>query len=615
MLIVVFLALGLLVYGQNCSLKPAEMASSVSFEALKQLPKFDEASLNSMQPRDGWFRLMAVVDHRCLSEKTDPSELLSRKISDPAKDLSEVTVFAYSLSVQTREEINSLKVQALNDPCLIHLTEDEEVKKMLVPNPPNDPLWSTQRNMATIEASPAWNVFFNPLSGIAANVEVLVGVIDTGVYSEHDDLKNNLWVNNLEVNGITGFDDDGNGYIDDFRGWDCVFNDSVVDDFDGHGTHVAGIIGAQVNNGKGIAGVMGRSIKIVPFKIIDERVAGASSCLFNGINYMVQKRVKVINLSLGSTQYLESVKQALKNAVNNGVFVAAAAGNDGKLVGIEISQYPGAYSFEIPGLMNVGSIDSNTALKSSFSNYSPMYVDIAAPGGDENTIGIASLGTVSTASYERKRGTSMSTPHVAGAAALAIGLIRSRGYPWPTPAQVEDVLQTSAPSEPSLLGYFKGGKSLDLLSLANYVDQGYPDLASSQNKNCLSLSNFDCDLFNLINTQRAAASVASLQLSNKCNAASESHVTDMIQNGYFAQSGPSESVEQRFTRFGLSGSSAGMLIAYNYQTPNEVLSQYLNSTKGHKELLLDGVYRYIGLFSAKDIDGRTFVSICFSQNN
>jgi uncharacterized protein YkwD len=209
----------------------------------------------------------------------------------------------------------------------------------------------------------------------------------------------------------------------------------------------------------------------------------------------------------------------------------------------------------------------------------------------------------------------MSTPHIVGAAALAIGFIRSRGYAWPSPAQVEDILQTSAPSSTELTGFFKNGKYLNLNSLAVFLNTGYPDLPSSPVKNCLGMNNFDCEMFNAINAERVKANASSLSISSKCNSASESHVTEMIQNGFFGPSGVKESAEQRFTRFGLAGSAAGLLIAYNYQTTEEVLSQYLNSTRGHKELLLDERYWYVGIFSAKDIDGRPFVSICFSENN
>jgi len=233
----------------------------------------------------------------------------------------------------------------------------------------------------------------------------IVAVLDTGVDYTHPDLDDNIFVNAGEIAG-DGIDNDGNGYVDDVRGFDFAYFDNDPSDVDGHGTHVAGSIAAE-RNGFGTTGVA-YDATILPVKVLRDNGSGSSNAIAAGIRYAVDVGADVINLSLGGGA-TRSVVNALRYAWANDVLVVAASGNDA-------ASRPGApaiYSSVFSNTISVGA-HSSGGNRSSFSNQvgSSSAVQIDAPGSQ-----IAS--TSPGGGYRFLSGTSMATPHVAGVAALA----------------------------------------------------------------------------------------------------------------------------------------------------------------------------------------------------
>jgi subtilisin family serine protease len=251
---------------------------------------------------------------------------------------------------------------------------------------------------ADIDAPEAWN------TGTGTR-RTVVAVIDTGVDYRHPDLAANMWRNSDEIPG-NGKDDDRNGYRDDIYGYDFANGDANPMDDNGHGTHVAGTIGAVGNNGIGVSGVNWNT-QIMALKFLDSSGSGYLSAAVKAINYAVANGADVINASFGGGGYYSAMATAINNARSHGVIVVAAAGNDGTNNDTN-AVYPANYSGD--NLISVAATDRNDRL-ASFSNYGRTTVDIAAPG-------VSILSTLPNGRYGGYSGTSMAAPHVTGAIAL-----------------------------------------------------------------------------------------------------------------------------------------------------------------------------------------------------
>lgn len=236
---------------------------------------------------------------------------------------------------------------------------------------------------------------------------VVVAVVDSGVDLRHRDLAANLWTNPGEVAG-NGVDDDGNGFVDDVHGADVVDGDGDPTDTDGHGTHVAGIIGARGNNRRGVAGVAWRA-RIMAVRVLDATNAGTTGGLAAGIRYAVRNGARVVNVSANSPVADPEVEAALAEADRAGVLVVAAAGNAGADLGASRS-FPACTS--APNVLGVASTGHLRTL-SAFSSYGGGCVDLAAPGEDI-------VSTRRGGGYELRSGTSMAAPLVSGAAVLLL---------------------------------------------------------------------------------------------------------------------------------------------------------------------------------------------------
>lgn len=271
----------------------------------------------------------------------------------------------------------------------------------------NDPMYSQQWSHQVVEPEKLWEY----TKGEGA----VVAVIDTGVDYTHEDLADNIWVNEDEI-PFNGKDDDNNGYIDDVRGWDfvdraggacigsedCNTEDNDPLDINGHGTHVAGIIAAVQNNNKGIVGIAPKA-KIMPLKAgysVGFSAYLKTSDIIQAITYAVENDADVINMSFAGYG-LDVLSDVLDLAKSLGVVAVAAAGNNSSNVKI----YPAA----LPNVISVGAL-ADQSTKAYFSNYGN-WVDIVAPGS-------WLLSTVPGNQYDHKSGTSMASPVVAGVAAL-----------------------------------------------------------------------------------------------------------------------------------------------------------------------------------------------------
>lgn len=336
---------------------------------------------------------------------------------------------------------------------------------------PNDTYYSDETHLTTLHASEAYDFLLGP-SGPTQSVTI--AIIDSGVDIDHEDLSPNVWVNSGETAG-NGIDDDHNGRVDDINGWNFASNianprpqawPAPNTGGESHGTHVAGLTAAKVNNSKGIAGVMGQNIKIMALNVFGASSGASTTNIINAIYYAVDNGADIINLSLGGYGISESVFQALKVAAEAGVIIFAAAGNDGSQLDDALFMLPASYAQAITGMISVGATDDASGRISWFSNYSSRYVELAAPGTHSSFNGLKS--TLPSNTYGYKQGTSMASPVAAGAAAWAISYIRSLGH-VATPTLVEQFIQESSDTVPELYGYVSRGQRLNLLNLVNKI--------------------------------------------------------------------------------------------------------------------------------------------------
>ena len=271
----------------------------------------------------------------------------------------------------------------------------------------DDPLYPSQSNITATNIDDVWEQY---TTGDGSQV---IAILDTGVDYTHPDLEANIWINEAELNGVAGFDDDGNGYIDDIRGWDFINLDNAPLDDNMHGTHVAGIAGAVGNNGIGIAGAAW-NVKLMPIKVFQASGSGSSITIAEGVEYASNNGATILNMSFASFGASFTLKIALENAYTTALLVAASGNNDspiGPCIGCR-PYYPAAYTFVIGVEDSVGDYSNYDQDGPLFSYYEGLLnYELAAPG-----YGIMS--TIPNGGYSTLSGTSMATPLVAGSCAL-----------------------------------------------------------------------------------------------------------------------------------------------------------------------------------------------------
>ena len=409
-------------------------------------------------------------------------------------------------------------------PDAVPAMEDAEIHIAVASNDPGytgGTLWGMlgdtgpMKNAYGSQANEAW------ADGDTGSMTSVVGVIDTGIDYTHPDLYLNIWLNQREIpttfrarlndidtDGLITFrdlngaanasyvmdynrngridagdllndrrwendtDEDGNGYRDDLIGWDFVSNDNDPYDDNGHGTHVAGTIGAMGGNGIGVAGV-NWTIQMAGLKFLSATGSGASSGAINAVNYFTDAAIRATgvedfiatNNSWGGGGYSAQLNDAIGRAAQKDILFIAAAGNSALNNDVQAT-YPANYTTTaIAGYEAVVSVASltNTGGLSSFSNYGATTVDIAAPGS-------SIYSTLPGGRYGTYSGTSMAAPHVTGAVALY-----AAEHPNASAAEIRAALLSSAAATPSLGGMVATGGRLDIGALMDTAsDQPTP---------------------------------------------------------------------------------------------------------------------------------------------
>ncbi|MBL7545904.1 MAG: S8 family serine peptidase [Bdellovibrionaceae bacterium] len=322
----------------------------------------------------------------------------------------------------------------------------------------NDPAIKQAWGLKKSDAARAWKV-------TKGSKDIIVAVIDTGIDIHHEDLKDNLWKNpgeiGLDKNGkdksTNNIDDDKNGYVDDVYGWNFVSNTADLTDNHGHGTHIAGIIGAMAGNQKGISGIA-PDVSLMIIKYYDPKVTSTDNLknTINSINYAIKMGAQIINYSGGGTDYSQDEFDAVKKAEKNGILFVAAAGNE-RSNSDQFHYYPADY--KLSNIISVTALDPSKEVLAS-SNFGIETVDLAAPG--QNIIS-----TLPGNSYGFMTGTSQATAFVSGAAVL----VKANKTEFKFDDIKRYILSTGDPST-TLAQKTRTSRSLNLFKSLTILDQG-----------------------------------------------------------------------------------------------------------------------------------------------
>ncbi len=313
---------------------------------------------------------------------------------------------------------------------------------------------------ADIDAPEAWDIS-------RGDASVAVAVVDSGVDYQHPELSGRIWTNPGETGAgkeTDLLDNDFNLYFDDWRGWDWVDDDNAPQDPVGHGTHVAGVIGAAGNNAQAITGV-NWDVRIMPLRVLDSNGMGTGADVASAFRYAADKGARIVNASFGGPNISQAVRDAIKTSSNT-LFVFAAGNGNQDGIGDNndaTPDYPCALTE--PNIVCVAATNQSDAL-AGFSNYGPSSVDLAAPG---TTI----LSTV-PGGFLYASGTSMSAPFVAGVAALGWASTPSAGQ-----TTIKDALLNGVDPKPSLSGKLVTGGRLNAFNTLSLLTTGKMPTPSS----------------------------------------------------------------------------------------------------------------------------------------
>jgi subtilisin family serine protease len=335
------------------------------------------------------------------------------------------------------------------------------IRRAIQSAPPDDPYWidGSLWGLSKIQAPSAWSNF------TSGDGSVVIASIDTGVSYDHPDLSANMWRNPFEVPG-NGLDDDGNGYVDDVFGIDAVNHDSDPMDDQGHGTHTSGTFAAVGNNGLGVVGVNWNA-RVLACKFLSASGYGDDAGAIECFNYIVALKNRGVNIRVSSNSWggpretppATALQAAIDAAGTAGILNVFGAGNDGS--DNDVTPFDPA-SFSLPSIVAVAS-SGQTDRRSSFCNYGATTVDLAAPG--ENI-----LSTYLAGDYTYLSGTSMATPHVAGAAALL-----ARLDPGLSVAALKSLLLDNVDRSQRWNGVVASGGRLNVYKAASAVGTGVPN--------------------------------------------------------------------------------------------------------------------------------------------
>jgi len=354
--------------------------------------------------------------------------------------------FEVDKKITTKQALAKLK----SHPAVLYAEPDYVVKAIATPDDSRyDELWGLHNTGQTggtadadIDAPEAWEIS-------TGDRDVVVGVIDSGVDHSHPDLVANMWTNPGEIPN-DGIDNDNNGYVDDMHGINAITDTGDPMDDNGHGTHVAGTIGATGNNTEGVVGV-NHEVSIIGCKFLSAGGSGSTADAIKCIDYFVGLKnagvnVRLTNNSWGGGGFSQALSDAIQASEDAGMLFIAAAGNDAVDNDTNPS-YPSNYEHD--SIIAVASTTHTDAM-SGFSQWGLTTVDLGAPGS-------SILSTIPGGGYDSFSGTSMASPHVAGAAALVLSVNSSL-----TALEVKEVLMNSGDDNAALTGKTVSGKRLNV---------------------------------------------------------------------------------------------------------------------------------------------------------
>jgi thermitase len=375
---------------------------------IKQPP----AEIRSAKHAEIFVRFRAEV-----SEET--IETITARLHDTIEDETESVAGLNLIEDEDGQDVDAVIAQYRGLPQVeyaerVFEIQADEAGGSSSPMLPNDPLWTEQWALlnsgqkggttgADISAPSAWAM-------TTGSNKVVVAVLDSGVDYTHPDLENNIW---KRPENVKEYVDRNLGEIDDANGYDALENDGDPMDENGHGTHCAGIIGAEGGNNAGITGV-NWTVQIMPLRFMDANGSGTTKDAIEAINYVINRRkagvnVRIISASWGSTQKSRALEDVIREAYDAGILFVAASGN-ASVDADKNPHYPSSYN--LGNIISVAALDRNDNL-TSFSNYGLKSVHIGAPGKDI-------LSTYLNHDFKESSGTSMATPVVAGVAALVL---------------------------------------------------------------------------------------------------------------------------------------------------------------------------------------------------
>lgn len=299
---------------------------------------------------------------------------------------------------------------------------------------------------ADVDALEAWRY------ETGSSNDTVVAIMDTGIDYNHEDLADNMWINEDEIPG-NGIDDDSNGYVDDIHGWNFAGDNNDPMDNYGHGTHCAGIIGSVGNNNTGITGI-NMNPKLMAIKIGNGGRIYLTDIL-ESFDYLYKQEVYIASNSWGGGPYSQALYDAIEEGKQQNVLFIFAAGNDFQNID-ETNYYPSGY--DLDNIISVASTNNEDEL-SFYSNYGLESVDLGAPG--ENIIS-----TLPGNLYDFRSGTSMATPYVAGAASLIIDNLES----LPSYLLLKEMILNGVDEIPSLSSKCKTGGRLNINNVLSKIN-------------------------------------------------------------------------------------------------------------------------------------------------
>ncbi len=449
---------------------------------------------------------------------------------------------------------------------------------------PNDPLHSSNYYTEVIGLDTAWDT--------TTGTNTIVAVIDTGFGLNHEDMENRWYINAAESGSgkeTNGLDDDSNGLIDDWRGWD--FANSAQGDnspqagstnpghfFVSHGTNTSGLVGATGNNAKGVASASWQA-RILPLQALGDNGSGFTSDIVAAIDYAVEQGAQIISLSLGSTQSDPAMETAINDAVAAGVTVIAAAGNCGSSSyasqGCDYQGqmlYPGRYNNAI----SVGATTANDE-RADFSSWGPE-LDITAPGSGAIRTPTWSAGNQTTSYTNSADGTSIATPIVAGVAALLLA-----EEPSATPAQIRQKL-TNYSSRVAAMGCQKNGERYGYgrVNAANSLNSTLSNPLVQSCKQSIRNTDFNGDGLGDIFWHRPGAGTDYIWTGN--NAASRFDATSLNIDGSYQQIPGDYNNDGRSDIFWYRPGIAKDYVWYGTATPGAFINQPMNVGGNHRPI-------------------------------